>query len=478
MAAAKRGFKPFPKPLPLRKLIGPSFIILALGLGSGEVILWPFLTSKYGLGIAWGAFLGITFQYFMNMEIERYSLVKGESVFVGLNKMFKWPPYWFILSTFIGFGIPGIIAASAKVASNLLGFEEHKWIAVGFLLIIGVILSSGKTVYGMMERITRTVLLVGAPFILLLAILMAKSIDWLALGKGLVGIGESIASQPGGFLFLPAGISFATFLAAFAYAGAGGNLNLTQSIYVKEKGYGMGKYAQRMAGLFTSRRHEEVELSGENFEMNRQNLSNFRGWWKRISAEHLIIFWFIGLMTMSLLMLLSYTTAFKLGGVESEGIQFIMDEGAIIGQQLIPIVGTLFLVAVVIMLFQTQLGVMDSTSRIMSENFAIKRLEARKESKIHLSNIYYAFLWAQIAFGITLFLLDFKNPLILIVTGAVINAVAMFVHLGLVNWMNLKVLPKEVQAHVWRKTIMVGIFLFFGFFSVVTIVSEAGKFFG
>ena len=80
-------------------------------------------------------------------------------------------------------------------------------------------------------------------------------------------------------------------------------------------------------------------------------------------------------------MLLSYTTAFKLGGVESEGIQFVMDEGAIIGQQLIPIVGTLFLVAVVIMLFQTQLGVMDSTSRIMSENFAIKRLEARKESK-------------------------------------------------------------------------------------------------
>ena len=62
-------------------------------------------------------------------------------------------------------------------------------------------------------------------------------------------------------------------------------------------------------------------------------------------------------------------------------------------------------------------------------------------------------------------------------TGAVINAVAMFVNLGLVNWMNLKVLPKEVQAHVWRKTIMVGIFLFFGFFSVVTIASEAGKFF-
>lgn len=56
--------KLFPEPVSLKKLIGPSFIILALalalGLGSGEVILWPYLAANYGLGIAWGAILGIT----------------------------------------------------------------------------------------------------------------------------------------------------------------------------------------------------------------------------------------------------------------------------------------------------------------------------------------------------------------------------------------------------------------------------------
>ena len=50
--------KEFPKPIPFRKLIGPSFVILALGLGSGEVILWPYLASNYGLGIAWGGTSG------------------------------------------------------------------------------------------------------------------------------------------------------------------------------------------------------------------------------------------------------------------------------------------------------------------------------------------------------------------------------------------------------------------------------------
>jgi hypothetical protein len=46
--------KSFPKLISIKKLIGSSFVILALGLGSGKVILWPYLTANYGLGIAWG----------------------------------------------------------------------------------------------------------------------------------------------------------------------------------------------------------------------------------------------------------------------------------------------------------------------------------------------------------------------------------------------------------------------------------------
>ena len=98
---------------PLLKLLGPSFIILGLGLGSGEIILWPYLTSNYGMGIIWGALLGITFQFFMNMEIERYALAHGESVFVGLARELRWISFWFLLSTFIPWVWPGIIASSA-----------------------------------------------------------------------------------------------------------------------------------------------------------------------------------------------------------------------------------------------------------------------------------------------------------------------------------------------------------------------------
>lgn len=458
-----RTAKPFPAPIPLKQLIGPSFILLALGLGSGEVILWPFLASNYGLGIAWAAIVGISFQYMINMEIERYALVKGESVFVGIAKLWRSAPYWFIFSTFIGFGLPGIVAASANVVASLIGAENHVWIAMVMLLVIGVVLSSGKTVYGMMERITTSIIVLGVPFIFILTLVLTSLADWSVLGQGLIGHGE-------GYRWVPEGMIFATFLAAFAYSGAGGNLNLTQSIYIKEKGYGMGKYAQRIGGLFrTGAQNSSIELEGVDSTQTVQDIQHFKGWWRRISIEHALVFWLIGSVSILLLMLLAYVTTSGVTGNE-HGIQFIINQGSVIAQVLSPGVGAAFLFVVAVMLFQTQLGVMDSTSRIMAENAAISYARRAKTRQVPLSKIYFLFLWAQIAFGICLFVLGISEPKSLIVLGAVLNAISMFVHVGLVSWLNYRSLPTVFQPRLFRRLILLGIFLFFGFFSGFVIV--------
>ena len=57
------------RPPKLKEMIGPSFVLLGMGLGSGELIMWPYLAANYGLGIIWAAVIGITFQFFINMEI-------------------------------------------------------------------------------------------------------------------------------------------------------------------------------------------------------------------------------------------------------------------------------------------------------------------------------------------------------------------------------------------------------------------------
>jgi hypothetical protein len=459
----KQQTKPFPKALPFKKLIGPSFILLGLGLGSGEVILWPYLSSNYGLGIAWGALLGIFMQFFINMEIERYSLARGESVFVGLARRWQWVPYWLIFSTLFAFGWPGIIASSATLFQSIFG-GHITIIAIVFLILIGIILTAGKYIYNTVETFSRLIIFIGVPSIFLLALYFADLADFSNLAQGLIGKGD-------GYWFLPAGIPIASFLAAFAFSGAGGNLNLSQSSYVREKGYGMGHFMQKMKSLFAGGSKQTLDLEGYTFDPTPENLSNFQAWWKNVNKEHFFVFFLTGAVTMLLLLLLSYSTTFGLSD-NLEGIQFVLNEARVVGEITFPILGTLFALVLSLLLFSTQFTVMDSTSRIMSENLASTKIKTG--NPVHLSRYYYIFLWAQILFGILVFSLGFTEPLTLLILSAVLNAVCMFVHIGLVNVLNFKELPKEVQPTVIRRIILLIAFLFFGVFSIVTILSKFG----
>jgi len=277
--------KPLPKAISFAKILGPSFILLGLGLGSGEVILWPYLVSNYGLGIIWAAVLGILFQFFINMEIERYSLVRGESIIVGYYRKFKGVTVWLLLSTLIPWIWPGIVASSAEILGSLVGIKDFKYLGIFLLLVIGLILSLGKVLYKTIERFQMILILVSIPTIIFLAYYLSDSSDYVNLAKGLIGIGNN-------YYFIPAGISLATLLSAFAYSGAAGNLNLAQSYYIREKGYGMGKYVGRITGLFNSN-HEKVTISGFKPEMNSSTIKEFKKWWRVVNLEHFLIFFVI-----------------------------------------------------------------------------------------------------------------------------------------------------------------------------------------
>jgi hypothetical protein len=448
----------------LRRLMGPSFIILGLGLGSGEIILWPYLASNFGMGIIWGALLGLTFQFFMNMEIERYALAHGESVFVGLSRKLKWIPFWFLLSTFLPWVWPGIAAASATLVGSVLGIKDTQYIAIGMLILMGLILSLGPVLYKTVETLQKTLITIGVPTIFLLSIVLAKPADWFVTVQGAFGIGD-------GFMFLPEGIAITSFLAALAYAGAGGNLNLAQAFYIREKGYGMGKYAGRITSLIAGKK-EDVSLTGSKFETDTESLKKFNVWWKNINIEHFVVFWFTGSITIVLLALLSYTTVFGLEG-NKEGIGFVIREAQVIGQRIIPFAGTFFLLVASLTLFGTQLTVFDATSRILTENTVLSVYPKLKER--HIPKIYYSVLWLQIFGGIFIFLRGFTQPLELLVLAAVLNAFAMFVHVGLTLWLNMTSLAKPLRPNIFRITAMVLAFLFYGGFSLYTIFDKFFK---
>lgn len=87
-------YRDLAEPLPFRKVVGASVIILATVLGSGELILWPYITTQVGIGVLWLAILGFGMQFFLNMEIERYTLATGETTVTGFSRFWKpWGKY-------------------------------------------------------------------------------------------------------------------------------------------------------------------------------------------------------------------------------------------------------------------------------------------------------------------------------------------------------------------------------------------------
>ena len=101
------------------------------------------------------------------------------------------------------------------------------------LVIIGLVLTVSRKLYKTIELWQKLIIGIGIPIILVIALYLVKSSDVHALYLGLAGIGD-------GYRFFPYGLPLLTFLGAIAYAGAGGNLNLAQSFYIKEKNYGAG----------------------------------------------------------------------------------------------------------------------------------------------------------------------------------------------------------------------------------------------
>jgi hypothetical protein len=448
-----------PDPPKFWNIIGPSFILLGLALGSGELIMWPYLSAVWGLGLLWGGFLGITFQYILNLEIMRYTLAWGESVFVGFKRMARWLPVWFILSTFIPWSLPGFSSASSQIIANIFNISHSKILPIIFLVIVGLILSLGKTLHRTMEYLQRGIIVIGLPFIILLVTLITKRTDWVEAANGLIGNG-------GNWWFFPPGVALTAFLGAFAYSGAGGNLNFAQSYYIKEKGFGMGKYAGKITSLF-SPGEKKMEIEGGVFAHNEENLNLWKKWWRIVAAEHFIIFWFLGLVTIILMSVLAKSLVF--GEASSAGIDFLYQQSSVLSSRVGQVFGIGFLVTAASMLFSTQIGVLESTSRIVSENVL---LLLHKPGKImNPSLAFYIVLWSQIALGIIVLLFGFNEPRFLLTLSAVLNAVAMMIAFPLMFLLNRKNLKAHYQASFVTRILLIAGFIFFVIFVGMTIWS-------
>jgi hypothetical protein len=91
------------------------------------------------------------------------------------------------------------------------------------------------------------------------------------------------------------------------------------------------------------------------------------------------------------------------------------------------------------------------------------------------SKLYVTVVWAHIVVGSAILIGGFDQPLVLLVISASVAGFMMFIYSGLLIRLNRRTLPKAVQIGSWRLGVMALVFLFFGFFSVLTIIDQINE---
>ena len=174
------------------RIIGPSLVLAGAGLASGEFVLWPYLAARVGLVFLWGAVLGVALQWFLNMEIERYTLATGETALTGFSRSWKhWGLFFAILVYFANLW-PGWATSSAAMVTYLLGGGSVAAIAVGQMIAIGALLTLAPVVYVALERLMVVKIAVVGGFFLLAVVPGHRDPD--LGGAGRVGHARGAAS--------------------------------------------------------------------------------------------------------------------------------------------------------------------------------------------------------------------------------------------------------------------------------------------
>jgi hypothetical protein len=452
--------RPLPEaPASTWRIVGPGVIAAGVGLASGEFILFPYVASQVGLVFVWAALVGLLTQFFLNMEIERYTLATGETALTGFSRFWRHWGLVFAILTYFANLWPGWATSSATLVTYLWG-GSARWIAMGMLLAIGLILTLAPVVYVALER--AEMLKVAAVLLLIVvgSFFAISAAAWSALPQ--IVTNASIPAEQ---------LGFAVLLGALAFAGGGGGQNLVQSNWIRDKGFGMGSYVPRIQSPVTGK-PEAAPSTGYVFEPDEENLARWRRWWRFANREQLSTFVLISFLSIVFTSLLAYATVFGLPDLPDD-IGFLRVEG----EQLAAAVGTwfgaFFWFIGAFALFAAALGIVDYTSRLAADVLKTSYVPRATES-----TLYFGLVWGLVLIGCAILLAGFAQPLVLIVISACTGAVMMVIYSVLLIVTNWKLLPEQIRISRVRVAVLIWSFLLFGVLSALTIASQGAKLFG
>ena len=346
---------------------------------------------------------------------------------------------------------PGWVTSSATAITFTFGINEdlYRYIAVGLLVTIDLIVSLSAVIYQSIEKIEMVLVSVILIFLVFAIFIATEGSVWAGV----------ITKAPQGIAKFPKTLGVvgaASLLGAIAFAGAGGANNLVQSNYVRDKGLGMEARIPNIVSPITGEEEAAPSL-GYTFPTNEENLNRWRRWWRICNQEQFFLFYVIGLLSLIALSVLAFSTLGIQKNVTGD-LAFIQDEGNALADVIAPWFATFFFAAASIKLFSTNLGILDWVSRLTADSLKVSFLgESQFWSE---SKIYLTVVWSMITIG-SLIILTGIEPVVLLIIASSGGGFVMALYSTMLIVLNRRALPNEIRLKGYRLVVIAITAVFF-----------------
>jgi hypothetical protein len=440
-------------PMPIRKLpkappsihlLGPTVFLVALGVGIGESYMWPRLVLVFGPDIRWLFLIGVTLQAFVLLEMARYAMATGESIFFGAARVFK-PIMWLFFVSAIAIYIwPGHLSTGAGAFEQMTGIP-FEITAIVALIFVGVLFSSLKNIYDTIEKV--------------LGILIGILVVGTAVVAALVGSWNDLANTITGmfhFGYFPHKATtaawFPVVVGACAFAGPSGMQQMWYTLQLRDSGAGMGSHIPKVKGLAHQGETETMPSRGFMFDTeDPSEMEKWKGWRKWVTFDAVLLFWGITMLVTISFTILAQAATRENPDVASlitkddrgAALQAMSDAFAAAGG---PVLGKVFFGFIALIGLNATLGLFDSFSRGQAD---MTYYFVPGAKRFNMSQLYAFFLWGVIVFGIIILLWGpADGPAAILDMLAFLSTFAMGAYCVVLLLVNNRMLPKPIRPNI------------------------------
>ncbi|GAA4515754.1 hypothetical protein GCM10023096_30190 [Nonomuraea ferruginea] len=447
------------EPMPIRKLpdappsvhiLGPTVFLVALGVGMGESYMWPRLVLLFGPEIRWLFLIGVTLQAVVMLEMARYAMATGESIFSGAARVFKPIMWFFFIVAVLVYIWPGHLSAGAAAFEQITGIP---WMvtAIAGLILVGVIFSLAKVIYNVLENV--------------LSLLIGTLVIGTSVVAAMVGSWNDVVTTITGmfaFGYLPeeamTAAWFPVIVGACAFAGPSGMQQMWYTLHLRDSGAGMGAHIPKVRGLRHAGEEEAMPSRGFMFDTeDPAEMAKWKGWRRWVTFDALALFWGITMLVTISFTVIAQSAArlnpevqTALRGDDRDVALSAMSEA--VSSAGSSVLGGVFLGFIALIGLNATLGLFDSFSRgqaDMTYNFV------PGAKKLRMSHLYAGFLWGVIIFGILILLFGpADGPEGILDTLAFLSTFAMGAYCVTLLLVNNRMLPKPIRPKWWTNVII------------------------